>query len=945
MADDEDSGNETASDRGSVVSGVSGMDTDAESSGEDAEEEEAKAAPVSDRPPAIGGWGQRTVVAKRKVDAPAGGGAAKRQKLDETVGLSAVGGIMEQARLATLQREAGADAFNAQGHAALVKFLEPHFQNEAVAPVLRAARERFCEHCTLGPKQWALWIAHEKLLGDETLPRKQYVLQLLQKANEDFLCVRLLVEQCEYLNEVLELSLEVNQRADDDEEDAKRVESVRNQYEQALQRGGLDFEEAHLLWQSYREFWEEEEEDEEKLLVVTANLFKRQLAVPHAAFGETLAAFETWAGAQAARIKANSEAQKLAASAKRASALAQGLLADREAHEKAVAPGKGKKDRDAEKAWLEYIGHEDGPRAVTLCERAVAAVPSSVKLWLKLGKLHGQSTLVRLRCASRAVRSLPRNPRVWLELLRCAELLAKAPYTPRAQLPLPSHLQGLHRQEAPGHPFAPTPAAAAADLLRDAVALCVDRVRLRARRDVHFVVAELASSLRRVLSGSQTAADPAEAPPAGEKEGKESEAPHSRVEGSPPVENPHERQQQRAPGPEANAASPAAVREACVGPLRYWVARFAKEGDAEGAALVLDVALPLLLPAAPCGDEADAAFSAASGVLDAVKKDLLQAASGGKPAAPVLAPGSPSDDGAQGAVSLGPFFQLYARRLCGLLDAGVGGAPDEKARRARHKKVKAVFKSGCDWAQRHGDTAALAALATEWLAFERRHGSAADVDNVRDAYYEELRKAGAAQLAAAQVPSAAEEQAVLALDPKRKEKYDEADQKWQDHKRELGLEGPTGPQELTAFLWNIPFSCEDGDVGRFLQGINIKGVRLIKGKNGIPKGFGYVDVNDEADLQRVLAFDKKKLGGRQVRIQRADPNKLAKDGEADEAKKLIAQREKRQKRAMAFDKGVPLKAQADAPAGNAAAPPAAVVPKPAAQGPKGNSFFKSLLSK
>ncbi|KAJ9440278.1 hypothetical protein DIPPA_11295 [Diplonema papillatum] len=237
MADDEDSGNETASDRGSVVSGVSGMDTDAESSGEDAEEEEAKAAPVSDRPPAIGGWGQRTVVAKRKVDAPAGGGAAKRQKLDETVGLSAVGGIMEQARLATLQREAGADAFNAQGHAALVKFLEPHFQNEAVAPVLRAARERFCEHCTLGPKQWALWIAHEKLLGDETLPRKQYVLQLLQKANEDFLCVRLLVEQCEYLNEVLELSLEVNQRADDDEEDAKRVESVRNQYEQALQRG------------------------------------------------------------------------------------------------------------------------------------------------------------------------------------------------------------------------------------------------------------------------------------------------------------------------------------------------------------------------------------------------------------------------------------------------------------------------------------------------------------------------------------------------------------------------------------------------------------------------------------------------------------------------------------------------------------------------------------
>eukprot|EP01059_Diplonema_ambulator_P006610 TRINITY_DN16261_c0_g1_i1.p1 TRINITY_DN16261_c0_g1~~TRINITY_DN16261_c0_g1_i1.p1 ORF type:complete len:832 (+),score=170.03 TRINITY_DN16261_c0_g1_i1:55-2550(+) len=243
-------------------------------------------------------------------------------------------------------------------------------------------------------------------------------------------------------------------------------------------------------------------------------------------------------------------------------------------------------------------------------------------------------------------------------------------------------------------------------------------------------------------------------------------------------------------------------------------------------------------------------------------------------------------------------------------------------------------------------------VAAKWLVFERLHGTAADIDRVRDKYYQGIKKHLQAE-ADEQVVGDEEDEpglhqggddegaAVLDKDEAAKQKRTmrkrrleetQKEARWEQKKAELGLENPTGPPELTAFLWNLPFRADEKDIREFLKGVEVTGMRVIKGKNGVPKGIAYVDVKDEASMQEVLKFDKKKLQNRQVRVQVSNPELQAKPEEESEMKKMQAKRIKRAKLSYGTE-------------GSSNTLAVLTGSKPAEGGgaAKGNSFFKSLL--
>ena len=392
------------------------------------------------QPPAVddvlmgGGWASAEPVAQAKP-------AAKAKAEDDGVstGLSVLGSVEEQRRVARMEDAARHDMYDTQTHLQLVNALKPHVADDDAFAALRAARERMAVRCALSPRQWIEWILQEKARAGEDVAKMRYVCGLLQQATQEFHSVLLHIECCSYHDEML-----TEEGDQDDEEseadDGKRIEVVRNLYEAAIRKVGTDFAQCHLLWKSYIAFWEEEMDDGPELAATKAKLYRRLSCIPHEQVGETAEDFEQWV---ASEPPLNDEAKKDVGSATRALRMAKALAEERRPFEeklraasKAVAAAKAAQQQPADKgkgkvdarqqAWMEYLAFEerkDASRALTLAERAIAEMPWVAALWQK--EIEMQTTLgeraAAVETARRAVRSMPRNAVMWVEILRSVE--------------------------------------------------------------------------------------------------------------------------------------------------------------------------------------------------------------------------------------------------------------------------------------------------------------------------------------------------------------------------------------------------------------------------------------------------------------------------------------------------------------------------------------------
>ena len=382
--------------------------------------------PVNPSVVQIGGWGASTV---KKV--------IKKQKSDPTqiateeCGFSAIGNMLAQAQLATLEKEANEDKYTATRYLSIIELLTPHKSNDAVFKKLRQTRNNMSKYCSLSPEQWLSWISEEQDRGTDN----NTVYEILKKACEAYTYTPFLMEKCEVYSELLsEMNDEKNDLTDEDER--LRITKTCQVYEDALSVAKFDFRRGNLIWKSYRGFYENEDGeggvlDSNEITQNILSLFSRQLMIAHMTVDETISEANSFFN----DINQSNHAE-LISKIKRVSEMCKTLSKDstRLDHEKSLSEinkqKKGNSDtfrKTNEKLWLDYISDEqkrdNGQWLAALYERAVCAIPWSAVLWRRMINFFTEkgARSTAYTASKKAVRALPTNHNLWIQRMRAVE--------------------------------------------------------------------------------------------------------------------------------------------------------------------------------------------------------------------------------------------------------------------------------------------------------------------------------------------------------------------------------------------------------------------------------------------------------------------------------------------------------------------------------------------
>ncbi|RPD61935.1 RNA-binding domain-containing protein [Lentinus tigrinus ALCF2SS1-7] len=111
-------------------------------------------------------------------------------------------------------------------------------------------------------------------------------------------------------------------------------------------------------------------------------------------------------------------------------------------------------------------------------------------------------------------------------------------------------------------------------------------------------------------------------------------------------------------------------------------------------------------------------------------------------------------------------------------------------------------------------------------------------------------------------------------------------------------EDPLGePSKTVLFVANLGFNIDDAGLAALFTdaGINVKSARIVRRRWGKPrksKGYGFVDVGEEAEQKKALeALQGKEVGGRAIAVKIA-VNPVNEDGEASESNDVKAEEKK-----------------------------------------------------
>eukprot|EP00128_Syssomonas_multiformis_P001983 Colp12_sorted_trinity150504_noHs@30241 len=72
----------------------------------------------------------------------------------------------------------------------------------------------------------------------------------------------------------------------------------------------------------------------------------------------------------------------------------------------------------------------------------------------------------------------------------------------------------------------------------------------------------------------------------------------------------------------------------------------------------------------------------------------------------------------------------------------------------------------------------------------------------------------------------------------------------------------------TVYIGNLPFSMDEAALLKLFEGFNVKHHYIVKRANGFSKGYGFVQLADEAEQQKAqAAVDKKSVEGRELSVK------------------------------------------------------------------------------
>jgi RNA recognition motif-containing protein len=84
------------------------------------------------------------------------------------------------------------------------------------------------------------------------------------------------------------------------------------------------------------------------------------------------------------------------------------------------------------------------------------------------------------------------------------------------------------------------------------------------------------------------------------------------------------------------------------------------------------------------------------------------------------------------------------------------------------------------------------------------------------------------------------------------------------------------------YVGNLPFGATEEDIRREFEnlGIHIESITVMRDRDtGQPRGFGFVEVADDAEIQRAIAsLNGKDMMGRAIVVNEARPQAAKRDG-------------------------------------------------------------------
>jgi hypothetical protein len=273
---------------------------------------------------------------------------------------------------------------------------------------VRAARESMADTFPLTAELWTAWLQDEQRLAS-TKSERNGVLQLYERAVEDYLSTQLWLAYCEYAEEMY--------REESNDGGTADAEQVRELYEKAIAAVGLHFAQAGAVWNAYRNF--EKQVAADGSMDKVNGLFGRQARIPMDGLGSVWAEWEDFGG-----DGAHSSLAKEHAVAKRAAdarAKFENAVLDEQS---AAMPGPTQIE-----PWLSYAQYEikkgnHTARTVCVFERAVSSWPLSVELWqayLSFANQKQRDGPLTLRIYRRAVRNVLWSASLWCGYLQAAE--------------------------------------------------------------------------------------------------------------------------------------------------------------------------------------------------------------------------------------------------------------------------------------------------------------------------------------------------------------------------------------------------------------------------------------------------------------------------------------------------------------------------------------------
>ncbi|KFM22470.1 Squamous cell carcinoma antigen recognized by T-cells 3 [Auxenochlorella protothecoides] len=321
--------------------------------------------------------------------------------------------ISEQDASAIMTAEAALESnpYDYEGHANYIS----HVRRCGLQAKLKDAREAMHSLFPLGEGIWLEWLKDEVAAFESGSATREDVTRLHELAVQDYLSVNIWLSYLAFISSGVQSG------------DSAAISEVRDVFERALTATSLHFSQGARVWAAYRQFEARLVAPQEETSTASAQqptekvlaLFRRQLAVPHAHSGATLAEWEHAGGAEDPRRKEVLAAHEAAMRS----------AGEREPFEAAIGEEGAAADIQLLGGYMSYLEFEkkkgDLARCQCLYERVLAVFPVTHFLWLQYcsfleSRLLRQQDVNRLITSAyaRATRNCPWVGQLWERRIR-----------------------------------------------------------------------------------------------------------------------------------------------------------------------------------------------------------------------------------------------------------------------------------------------------------------------------------------------------------------------------------------------------------------------------------------------------------------------------------------------------------------------------------------------